>query len=77
MGNELRRKDRARETLLESVDEFVYQMGENPNIVHAQEPSRYPARVHPASFLLKRVPTRLRSDDKLQGDAVQFRVGEQ
>ena len=64
-------------TLLESVDEFVYQMGENPNIVHAQEPSRYPARVHPASFLLKRVPTRLRSDDKLQGDAVQFRVGEQ
>ena len=64
-------------TLLESVDEFVYQMGENPNIVHAQEPSRHPARVHPASFLLKRVPTRLRSDDKLQGDAVQFRVGEQ
>ena len=64
-------------TLLESVDEFVYQMGENPNIVHAQEPSRYPARVHPASFLLKRVPTRLRSDDKLSGDAVQFRVGEQ
>ena len=64
-------------TLLESVDEFVYQMGENPNIVHAQEPSRYPARIHPASFLLKRVPTRLRSDDKLQGDVVQFRVGEQ
>ena len=64
-------------TLLESVDEFVYVMGENPNIVHAQEPSRYPARIHPASFLLKRVPTRLRSDDKLQGDVVQFRVGEQ
>ena len=64
-------------TLLESVDEFVYQMGENPNIVHAQEPSRYPARIHPASFLLTRVPTRLRSDDKLLGDVVQFRVGEQ
>lgn len=64
-------------TLLESVDEFVYQMGENPNIVHAQEPSRYPARIHPASFLLTRVPTRLRGDNKLLGDVVQFRVGEQ
>ena len=64
-------------TLLESVDEFVHVMGENPNVVHAQEPSRHPARVHPASFLMTRVPTRLRSDDKLQGDVVQFRVGEQ
>ena len=64
-------------TLLASVDEFVYQMGENPNVVHAQEPSRYPARIHPASFLLTRVPTRLRGDNKLLGDVVQFRVGEQ
>lgn len=60
-------------TLLASVDEFVYQMGGNPNIVHAQELSRYPARIHPASFLLKRVPTLLRSNNKLPGDAVQFR----
>ena len=66
-----------RKTLFESVDEFVYQMGENPNIVHAQEWTRYPARIHPASFLLTRVPTRLRGDDKLLGDVVQFRVGEQ
>ena len=64
-------------TALASVDEFVYQMGENPNVVHAQEPSRYPARIHPASFLLTRVPTRLRGDNKLLGDVVQFRVGEQ
>ena len=64
-------------TLLESVDEFVYQMGANPNVVHSQEFSRYPARVYPASFLLTRVPTRLRGDDKLRGDVVQFRVGEQ
>ena len=64
-------------TLLESVDEFVYQMGANPNVVHTQEFSRYPARVYPASFLLTRVPTRLRGDDKLRGDVVQFRVGEQ
>lgn len=64
-------------TLLTSVDAFVTQMGENPNIVHAQEPSRYPARVHPASFLLTRIPTRLRGDNKLLGDVVQFRVGEQ
>ena len=64
-------------TLLQSVDEFVTQMGENPNVVHAQESSRYPARIHPASFLLTRVPTRLRGDNKLLGDVVQFRVGEQ
>ena len=64
-------------TLLASVDEFVTQMGENPNVVHAQEPSRYPARIHPASFLLTRVPTRLRGDNKLLGDVVNFRVGEQ
>ena len=64
-------------TLLESVDEFVYQMGANPNVVHSQEFSRYPARVYPASFLLTRVPTRLRGNDKLRGDVVQFRVGEQ
>ena len=64
-------------TLLESVDEFLYLMSQNPNIVFSQEFSRYPARVYPASFLLTRVPTRLRSDDKLLGDVVQFRVGEQ
>lgn len=64
-------------TLLTSVDEFVTQMGENPNVVHAQESSRYPAQIHPASFLLTRVPTRLRGDNKLLGDVVQFRVGEQ
>ena len=64
-------------TQLESVDEFVTQMGENPNVVHAQEPSRYPARIHPASFLLTRVLTRLRDDNKLLGDLIRFQVGEQ
>jgi len=64
-------------TLLESVDEFVTRMAANPNMVHAQEWTRYPARIHPASFLLTRVPTRLRGDNKLLGDVVQFRVGEQ
>ena len=64
-------------TLLESVDEFVYLMSENPNFVFSQEFSRYPARVYPASFLLTRIPTRLRSDNKNLGDVVQFRVGEQ
>lgn len=64
-------------TQLESVDEFVTQMAENPNVVHAQEPSRYPARIHPASFLLTRVLTRLRGDNKLLGDLIRFQVGEQ
>ena len=43
-------------TVLESVDEFVYLMSENPNFVFSQEFSRYPARVYPASFLLTRIP---------------------
>lgn len=64
-------------TVLESVDEFVYLMSENPNIVFSQEFSRYPARVYPASFLLTRIPTRLRSDNKSLGDVINFRVGEQ
>lgn len=64
-------------TLLESVDEFLYLMSQNPNIVFSQEFSRYPARVYPASFLMTRIPTRLRSDNKNLGDIVQFRVGEQ
>jgi len=64
-------------TELQSVDAFVYQMSQHPNIVHAQEPSRYPARIYPASFLLTRIPTRLRGDNKLLGDVVEFRLGEQ
>ena len=64
-------------TVLASVDEFVYLMSENPNFVFSQEFSRYPARVYPASFLMTRVPTRLRGDNKNLGDVVQFRVGEQ
>ena len=54
-------------TVLESVDEFLYLMSENPNFVFSQEFSRYPARVYPASFLLTRIPTRLRSDNKIRG----------
>ena len=64
-------------TLLETPEEFLYWRSDNRNHVHAQEPSRFPWRVFPAVFLKKRVPVRLRTDNKLDGEVLNFRVAEQ
>ena len=64
-------------TLLETPEDFLYWWSDNKNHVHAQEPSRFPWRVFPAVFLKKRVPVRLRTDNKLDGEVLNFRVAEQ
>ena len=64
-------------TVLETPEEFLYWRSENRNHVHAMEPSRFPGRVFPATFLRKRVPVRYRTDDKLGGQLLNFRVVEQ
>ena len=64
-------------TLLQTPEEFLYWRAENRNHVHAQEPSRFPWRVFPATFLRERVPVRYRTDDKLGGEVLNFRVAEQ
>ena len=64
-------------TLLETPEDFLYWRSDNKNHVHAQEPSRHPGRIWPSTFLRKRVPVRLRTDDKLAGEVLNFRVAEQ
>ena len=63
-------------TEIEQSDVFLKWRENNLNFVFAQEYSRYPARVYPASFMLTRVPVRLRGNDKNLGDVVQFKIGE-
>ena len=64
-------------TLLQTPEEFLYWRSENRNHVHAMEPSRFPWRVFPAVFVRKSVPVRYRTDDKLGGEILSFRVSEQ
>ena len=64
-------------TLLETPEDFLYWWSDNKNHVHAQEPSRHPGRIWPSTFLRKRVPVRLRTDNKLDGEVLNFRVAEQ
>ena len=64
-------------TLLETPEEFLYWRSENRNHVHAQEPSRFPWRIFPATFVGERVPVRYRTDDKTGGEILSFRVAEQ
>ena len=64
-------------TLLQTPEEFLYWRSENRNHVHAMEPSRFPWRVFPAVFVRKSVPVRYRTDDKLGGEVLNFRVAEQ
>ena len=63
-------------TLLQSVDEVLWWRSQNKNCVFALEPSRHPGRIHPASFLLKRVPVRLRTNNKNDGEIMNLRIGE-
>ena len=67
----------AGKTLLETPEEFLYWRSENRNHVHAMEPSRFPLRVFPAVFVRKSVPIRYRTNDKLAGEVLNFRVAEQ
>ena len=64
-------------TLLQTPEEFLYWRSENRNHVHAQEPSRFPWRIFPATFVGERVPVRYRTDDKLSGEILTFSVSEQ
>ena len=64
-------------TMLETPEDFLYWRAENRNHVHAMEPSRFPWRVFPAVFVRKSVPVRYRTDDKLGGEILNFRVAEQ
>ena len=64
-------------TRLRSPEEFLYWQAENKNHVFAMEPSRFPWRVFPATFMRKRIPIRYRSDNKTGGEVVAFKVAEQ
>ena len=64
-------------TLLETPEEFLYWRAENRNHVHAMEPSRFPWRIFPATFVGERVPVRYRTDDKTGGEILTFSVSEQ
>ena len=61
---------------IESVDEFLYWREANRNFVFAQEFSRYPDRVYPATFPDLSVEVTPRGDYKGLGDQVPFRVWE-
>ena len=65
------------QTALESVDNFLRWRQRNRNHFHFQEWTRYPGRGYPATFVDKRVPVRLRSDNKTLGDVVTFKIAEQ
>ena len=64
-------------TLIETPSEILRWRSENRNHVHAVEPSRQPDMIFPATFLGDRVSVRYRTDDKLAGEVLNFRVAEQ
>ena len=63
-------------TLLQTPQAFLYWRSENRNHVHAMEPSRFPWRLFPATFVGDRVPVRYRTDDKTAGEILSFSVAE-
>ena len=64
-------------TMLETPEDFLYWRAKNRNHVFCMEPSRFPWRIFPAVFVGKSVPVRYRTDDKLAGEVLNFRVAEQ
>ena len=64
-------------TLLQTPEEFLYWRAENKNHFFFMEPSRFPWRGFPAVFVRKSIPVRYRTDDKLGGEILLFRVAEQ
>ena len=64
-------------TILQTPEEFLYWQSENRNHVSFMEPSRFPWRGFPSTFVKRRVQVRYRTDDKLGGEVLNFRVAEQ
>ena len=64
-------------TLLETPEEFLYFRSDNRNHVFCMEPSRFPGRIFPATFLRNRVQVRYITDDKTAGEVINFQVAEQ
>lgn len=64
-------------TLLQTPEEFLYWRSANRNHVFAMEPSRFPWRIFPATFLKNRIPVRYRTDDKTAGEVISFQIAEQ
>lgn len=64
-------------TMLETPEEFLYWQAENRNHFFFMEPSRFPWRGFPSTFVKRRVQVRYRTDDKLGGEVLNFRVAEQ
>ena len=64
-------------TILQTPEEFLYWQSENRNHVSFMEPSRFPWRGFPSTFVRRRVQVRYRTDDKLGGEVLNFRVAEQ
>ena len=64
-------------TLLETPEEFLYWRSNHRNHVFCMEPSRFPWRIFPATFVGERVPVRYRTDDKTGGEILTFSVSEQ
>ena len=64
-------------TILQTPEEFLYWQSENRNHVSFMEPSRFPWRGFPSTFVKRRVQVRYRTDDKLAGEVLNFRVAEQ
>ena len=59
-----------------SVASVLRILADNTEIVHMQEPSRYPDRWYPAAQVLLSKPTPLRTKQKQQGHTVRFEVAE-
>lgn len=64
-------------TILKTPEEFLYWRAENRNHVFAMEPSRFPWRIFPATFLRNRTPIRYRTDDKIAGEVITLQIAEQ
>lgn len=64
-------------TLLKTPEDFLYWRAENRNHVFAMEPSRFPWRIFPATFMHKSLPVRYRTDDKTAGEVLTFQIAEQ
>lgn len=64
-------------TLLETPEDFLYWQSDNRNHVFCMEPSRFPGRIFPATFLKNRIPVRYITDDKTGGEIITFQVAEQ
>ena len=65
-------------TSFDSVSKVLKFIGDNPQIVHAQEPARYPERVYPAVQASLEISAKYRNkrDYRGGGSLVRFRVAE-